>query len=74
MVRGATDDRDGCTYQTDQSGNPLHFDDYGTLIKDKVTGNGAGDAPGTGAKKRDYTPPGITGGQGTLTFPGYRLW
>ncbi|MFI6626960.1 hypothetical protein [Streptomyces sp. NPDC050528] len=107
-VRGATDDLDGYTYRTDQSGTPLYFDDYETLIRDKVTENGGGDAPSTGvtaepapantdadayftvaangtetsfcthvvrarSKKDDYTPPGITGGEGTVTFPGYRL-
>ncbi|WP_159038242.1 hypothetical protein [Streptomyces sp. WM6386] len=25
------------------------------------------------SKKDDYTPPGITGGEGGLTYPGYRL-
>jgi hypothetical protein len=27
----------------------------------------------TRSKKDDYTPPGIAGGEGTLTYPGYRL-
>lgn len=43
-----------------------------------VTAHGAGNAfcthmERTRSKKDDYTPPGITGGEGTLTYLGYRL-
>ncbi|MET7574834.1 hypothetical protein ABZT04_41145 [Streptomyces sp. NPDC005492] len=107
-VRGATDDLDGYRYQADESGAPLYFDDYASLIEQKVTENGGGDAPETGvatepsdpdtesdthitvtangtdkvfcvhvvrtrSKEDDYTPPGIAGREGTLTFSGYRL-
>jgi hypothetical protein len=107
-VRGATSDLDGFTFQVDQADTPLYFDDYKSLIEDKVAENGGGDAPQTGvsaepsatdtpaeanltvtahgtakafcthivrtrSKAHDYTPPGITGGEGTLTFAGYRL-
>jgi len=47
-VRGATDDLDGYMYRADESGNPLYFDDYESLIEDKVVENGGGDAPETG--------------------------
>ncbi|SED85524.1 hypothetical protein SAMN05216532_5981 [Streptomyces sp. 2231.1] len=107
-VHRATDELDGYRFQTDESGSPLHFDDYASLIEDKVVRNAGGDAPETGvavtpaagataaggsftvtadgagdafctrvertrSKKDDYTPPGITGGEGTLTYLGYRL-
>ncbi|MFJ4329046.1 hypothetical protein ACIP3A_38880 [Streptomyces tricolor] len=43
-----------------------------------VTADGAGNAfctrlERTRSKKDDYTPPGIAGGEGTLTYSGYRL-
>jgi len=47
-VRGATDDLDGFPYQVDQSDTPLYFDDFASLIEDKVTENGGSDAPETG--------------------------
>ncbi|MFJ6899088.1 hypothetical protein [Streptomyces hokutonensis] len=47
-VRGATDDLDGFAYQVDPLGAPLAFDDYASLIVDKVTENGGGEAPATG--------------------------
>ncbi|MEU2286434.1 hypothetical protein ABZ614_31665 [Streptomyces sp. NPDC013178] len=107
-VRQATDDLDGYRYYADESGTPFHFDDYQTLIEDKVVRYGGGDAPESGvaaspadantaadayftvtangadaaycthverirSKEHDYTPPGIAGGEGTLTYPGYRL-
>ncbi|MET9447512.1 hypothetical protein [Streptomyces cinerochromogenes] len=106
-VRQATDDLDGYTFQADDSG-PLSFTDYESLIEDKVTEYGGGDAPAYGvtvepadgntddtasftvtadgadnafcthiertrSKKDDYTPPGIAGGEGTLTYLGYRI-
>ncbi|MBK3576831.1 hypothetical protein JHN63_24090 [Streptomyces sp. MBT65] len=107
-VRGATSDLDGFTFQVDQSDTPLSFDDYKSLIEDRITENGAADAPQAGitaepsptdtpteanltitahgtdktfcthvlrtrSKAHDYTPPGISGGVGTLTYAGYRL-
>jgi hypothetical protein len=47
-VRGATDDLDGFPFQVDPLGAPLAFDDYASLIVDKVTENGGGAAPATG--------------------------
>ncbi|MFF4042150.1 hypothetical protein [Streptomyces sp. NPDC001816] len=107
-VQQAADDLDGFTYQSDDSGSPLYFDDYASLIEDKVIQYGGGDAPQYGvdatpadantlddahftvtakgaddafcahversrSKKDDYTPPGIGGGEGTLTYRGYRI-
>ncbi|MEU8031466.1 hypothetical protein AB0C13_22965 [Streptomyces sp. NPDC049099] len=107
-VQQAVDDLDGYTFTADDSGTPLSFDDYTSLLKDKVVQYGGGDAPQTGvtvtpadtdtyddahltvtaagtdaafctriertrSKKDDYTPPGITGGEGSLTYRGYRL-
>ena len=107
-VQQATDDLDGYRYYADESGTSMYFDDYRTLIEDKVVRYGGGDAPESGvaatpadantdddayftvtangtdavycthvertrSKKDDYTPPGIAGRVGTLTYPGYRL-
>ncbi|WP_327343281.1 hypothetical protein [Streptomyces europaeiscabiei] len=107
-VQGAADGLDGYMYRTDQTGDSLYFDDYATLIQDRVAQNGGGDAPQSGgsaypadahtdfdayftvkgdgagvafcthierirSKEDDYTPPGITGGPGRLTYRAYRL-
>ncbi|MFJ9869186.1 hypothetical protein [Streptomyces sp. NPDC101165] len=107
-VRQAADDLNGFTYQTDDSGSPLYFDDYASLIEDNVIRYGGGDAPQYGvaavpadanteddayftvtakgadgafcahvergrSKEDDYTPPGIGGREGTLTYRGYRI-
>jgi hypothetical protein len=52
-VQQATDDLDGYRHHTDESGNPLYFHDYETLIEDKVVRYGGGDAPESGV---DATP------------------
>ncbi|WP_367320482.1 hypothetical protein [Streptomyces sp. HUAS ZL42] len=107
-VQQTTDDLDGYTYFVDLTGNPFYFDDYATLLEDKVVRYGGGDAPQMGvdaspadtntdtdayftltasgadaafcthierarSKEHDYTPPGIAGGEGKFTYPGYRL-
>ncbi|MEU9477384.1 hypothetical protein [Streptomyces sp. NPDC048191] len=107
-VRQATDDLDGFTFTVDDTGTPNYFDDYASLLRDKVVQYGGGDAPQDGvtvtpggtdtdddanltvtadgadtgfcehiergrSKKDDYTPPGVTGGEGSLTYRGYRI-
>ncbi|WP_317441959.1 hypothetical protein [Streptomyces collinus] len=52
-VQQAADDLDGFRYQSDESGSPLYFDDYESLIEDKVVRYGGGNAPQTGV---DATP------------------
>ncbi|MGJ5800031.1 hypothetical protein ACSCB1_13030 [Streptomyces europaeiscabiei] len=47
-VQGAADGLDGYMYRTDQTGDSLYFDDYATLIQDRVAQNGGGDAPQSG--------------------------
>ncbi|MFF9176781.1 hypothetical protein [Streptomyces sp. NPDC014793] len=107
-VHQATEDLDGYTYTTDETGSSSYFTDYESLTEERVARYGGGDAPATGvladpagtdtdteahltvtasgadkafcvhlertrAKKHDYTPPGVSGNPGTLTFRGYRL-
>jgi hypothetical protein len=47
-VHQATDDLDGYRFTVDGSGTPLYFDDYASLVEDKVVEHGGGDAPQTG--------------------------
>jgi hypothetical protein len=107
-VRQATDDLDGYRFTVDDSGTPLYFDDYASLLEQKVTEHGGADAPQYGvtatpsdtdtpdhanltvtadgtdttfcthiertrSKKDDYSPPGLYGGDSSLTYRGYRI-
>jgi hypothetical protein len=108
-VRQATGDLDGWMYRDDGlTTDSAYFDDYASLLEDKVIQYGGGGAPqsGVGADpvdantdtdayftvradgadvafcthiertrrtKDDYTPPGIAGGEGTITQRAYRL-
>ncbi|WP_329569751.1 hypothetical protein [Streptomyces sp. NBC_01361] len=108
-VRQATEDLDGWMYRDDGlTTDSAYFDDYASLLEDKIIQFGGGGAPqsGVGAgpadtntdtdayftvqadgadaafcthiertrrAKDDYTPPGIDGGEGTLTERAYRL-
>jgi hypothetical protein len=108
-VRQATGDLDGWMYRDDGlTTDSAYFDDYASLLEDKVIQYGGGGAPqsGVGADpvdantdtdayftvraggadvafcthiertrrtKDDYTPPGIAGGEGTITERAYRL-
>ncbi|MFB7709444.1 hypothetical protein [Streptomyces sp. NPDC056105] len=108
-VGQATDDLDGWMYRDDGlTTDSAYFDDYASLLEDKVVRYGGGGAPesGVGADpadtntdtdayftvqadgadaafcthiqrtrraKDDYTPPGVTGGEGTLTQRAYGL-
>ena len=108
-VSQATDDLDGWMYRDDGlTTDSAYFDDYESLLEDKVIQYGGGGAPQSGvdagpadtntdtdayftvqadgadaafcthversrSAKDDYTPPGITGGEGTLTERAYRL-
>ncbi|MFI8788305.1 hypothetical protein [Streptomyces sp. NPDC055105] len=108
-VRQATGDLDGWMYRDDGlTTDSAYFDDYASLLEDKVIQYGGGGAPqsGVGADpadantdtdayftvrangadvafcthlvrtrraKDDYTPPGITGGEGTITERAYQL-
>ncbi|MQY39242.1 hypothetical protein SRB17_72640 [Streptomyces sp. RB17] len=47
-VRQATDDLNGYRFTVDDSGTPLYFYDYASLLKDKVVEYAGGDAPQTG--------------------------
>jgi hypothetical protein len=44
-VRQATDDLDGYRFTVDDSGTSLYFDDHASLLEQKVTEHGGGDAP-----------------------------
>ncbi|MFG2524274.1 hypothetical protein [Streptomyces sp. NPDC048527] len=108
-VSQATDDLDGWMYRDDGlTTDSAYFDDYESLLEDKVIQHGGGGAPQSGVDagpadtntdtdayftvqadgadaafcthvertrraKDDYTPPGIDGGEGTLTERAYRL-
>ncbi|KOV59892.1 hypothetical protein ADK64_32465 [Streptomyces sp. MMG1121] len=107
-VRQAAEDLDGYRFTADDSGTPLYFDDYASLLEGKVTQYSGADAPASGVTatpsdadtdddayltvmadgadasfcthiersrsvKDDYTPPGISGGEGALAYRGYRL-
>lgn len=108
-VHQATDGLDGWMYRDDGlTTDSAYFDDYASLLEDKVIQYGGGGAPQSGVDagpadtntdtdayftvqadgtdavfcthiertrraKDDYTPPGIAGGEGTITERAYQL-
>ncbi|MEV3861034.1 hypothetical protein AB0J38_42835 [Streptomyces sp. NPDC050095] len=108
-VRETTDDLDGWMYRDDgYTTKSAYFDDYESLLRDKVVRYGGGGAPQTGvnvtpaptnsesdasftlsasgtsatfcthiqrtrSKKDDHTPPGIAGGESSITERAYVL-